>query len=242
MKKMTTKLDAIAEAHPEVIAEAIFCLVPLRASTSSVLKMSLLPLPGKPRFFFANSDFWNHFKGSITTEARMCHYRLKDDKIKEYSVSVVEFERRLGYSLKLADIAREIWEGEAKVLLGGKYKIVYSEGDGRRLITSIAEDGGIPVVYLDADNIFFRELQSCQYYVSAMSEEEKDELQRQREGLWVQRINPEERSLIIAGAEHLRGGYGLDKRLLEKGMQLNIVGSFDRQKQIDAVFDGVEKE
>jgi hypothetical protein len=219
-------LDAIAEAHPDNLISLSVHSMYYGDDVIKTVQSAFSEGRKKSPVFLLDENFWTSLHDRISDEGRAYN---KQNSSSIYDAE--QFEQVIDLSVQQMGIARKIWEREIALIREGKYKTLFAEGDGATFAGRVAEHIGMDVVYLDRDNKFRSELDNLNY----PGTEEYDNHQRERENVWVQRIN--DGGLIIAGGEHLRGAYGLDKQLLNKGIALNVVEDFSKyDAQIAQIF------
>jgi hypothetical protein len=248
------QLDAIGEMHPlNIIYEVLTNSYYGERIEERIKNKYFRPQMGLSACLAKSNPFWKALENDIKERGRAYH---KDERKAEAFdtyptlLSDTEFDRLEELTLKQIQIARNIWAAEVAVIEDGEYKVVYLESRDPNPLESIAVEQGARVVLLDYQNQYFDKLSEIGHMFAGAYAPKwmRDEWQRQREGIWVQRID--QPGLLIAGYAHVEGQYGLPKTLENNGVHLNKVKDFKgyeasleemRQARKEILDNGLEK-
>lgn len=117
-------------------------------------------------------------------------------------------------------LARDIWAEEIDLIRTTSPTTIYLEGDGKGVdvLDVAARDAGHAVVYLDEGSPHF-----------PLDDAHDSRGQSDREGTWLEKMVVSQQMpapVLIAGASHIEGKYGLPERLRAAGISLNIIDRF----------------
>lgn len=210
-------LNVIADTHPQGIFHRVlywnFKMFLEASYQADILnKIYIRAIDERPDCV-REEDFWRHIGDEILQ-------RIGDEEKRQYGKKPDWKEDRTKSILRDLESCRRIWVHQFGEIDKGELNLLFLEGI-KQPQGMYAHRKGVEVIYLDRG----LEIHTDEYDIPTYG------AQLHRENRWVEVISGfSERvnnSLLIVGANHADGKYGLDKKLLDADISLVKIASYD---------------
>lgn len=211
------KLKAIADSHPQGIFHNILywnfeMFLESGFQADLVNRIYMRSIEERPDCV-REEGFWKLVGDQILQ-------KIRDEEIRNYGTRPDWRTDRTKSILRDLESCRRIWDHQFSEIDRGEFELLFLEGV-KQPQGMYAIRKGIKVVYLDQG----LKIHTDEYGLPTY------DAQLQRESRWVEAIlgfsECVNNSLIIAGANHIDGKYGLDKKLLDAGISLVKIANYD---------------
>ena len=222
------KLKAVAEIHPLNLIYDLDHYIP-RNSKFNPLDYFYDYYRCTPMVVYSSS-FWHDFYAHVGKNAAAHHTSMKIDdnwKFDPPAYSDKQFRRIMQLSARKFRIARAIWQHQASIFSRMRPSRLYKEGRDEDPVSFLASYLGSDVVFLDKNNPFYAgALRHNSFSADPIPDPQNRRLQADREDVWLSKMTSCDGALIIAGECHLKGDYGLVRKLSENGVQLDVLEEY----------------